>query len=120
MLDWRFDQQGKAKERMVWWNTVQDGLQVLRWNWQWRCSKRLCRADLGEHSQEGVAEICNREFSDKFELRMTEGGASFGAATLAGAGRAMDLVMGRVSPRGMPARKLPPRGRSGVDLASMA
>jgi len=50
---------------------------------------------------------------------MTEGGASFGAATLAGAGRAMDQVMGRVSPRDTPNRKFPPRGRSRVDLASM-
>jgi hypothetical protein len=69
--------------------------------------------------QEGVAEICDREFSDKFELRMTEGGASFGAATLAGAGRAMDQVMGRVSSPRAPDRKFPPRGQSRADLASM-
>lgn len=69
--------------------------------------------------QEAVSQIAGREFGDKFELQMTKGGASFGAATLAAASAKYEKVMGRGSQPKTPERKFPPRGRSQLDLAAL-
>lgn len=70
--------------------------------------------------QDAVSQIAGGEFAEKFELRMTDGGASFGAATLAAAGAKYERVMGRGTPPKTPERKFPPRGRSHHDLAQAA
>ena len=69
--------------------------------------------------QEAVCQIAGKEFGDKFELQMTKGGASFGAATLAAACAKYEKVMGRGSQPKTPERKFPPRGKSQLDLAAM-
>lgn len=68
--------------------------------------------------QEAVCLIAGDGFADKFELRMTKGGASFGAATLAAAGARYERVMGRGTQPRTPERKFPPRGRSQLNLAT--
>lgn len=68
---------------------------------------------------EAAAMIAGHEFADNFELRMTDGGAGFGAATLAAAGAKYERVMGRASPPRTPQRKFPPRGKSHVDLTAV-
>lgn len=68
--------------------------------------------------QTAVAQIAGQAFADNFQLKMTEGGASFGAATLAAAGARYENVMGRGAPR-TPERKFPPRGQSQMNLAAM-
>ena len=60
-------------------------------------------------------QVSGDEFADNFELKLTEGGAGFGAAALAAAGYNYDRVMGRNQDKAPP-RKFPPRGRSHSDL----
>ena len=59
-----------------------------------------------------VRHISGDKFATNFELKLTEGGAAFGAAAIAAAGFRYDQVMGHVEDNKAPPRKFPPRGRS--------
>ena len=69
--------------------------------------------------REGVRCISGDSIANQFELKLTEGGAGFGAATVAAAGARYDAVMGRGGNDHPPPRKFPPRRPSQANLAEM-
>lgn len=58
---------------------------------------------------EAVKEIAGEKFAKKFRLNRTEGGAGFGAASLAASSYKYDMTMGRIPDLNAPTRKFPPR-----------